>query len=282
MKYFVKTITAVLIILSCSYAYSEIVYMKDGQVVKGQIVAEDAGTVTVKTKYQTRVIRKNHISRIMYGDRDLEEINILMNDGSTITGYLIDQDNNKVIIRKEKTSAKEIIIKKSDIKQMSQKKIIPLYPAVSIGVGMFYPFDSKGADLDAALMVTASMGFNLTFISNTRLLIEGGYTKPVSKTADGVSFLVVPVTLNLCYDLAFSSFHVVPRMGAGLSMCEFDDGLNSPTQGYDFTFIGGLGCEYELAERTLRIGVYCNYFLLKEKEASMNSITGMFGVSYYF
>ncbi|PKL18218.1 MAG: hypothetical protein CVV49_07120 [Spirochaetae bacterium HGW-Spirochaetae-5] len=262
--------------------FAEIVYMNDGQIIKGDVLREDDLSITVKTKYQTQNIKKKHIARIMYGDRDLEEVNILKIDGSIIEGYLVDQDNKQVIIRKEKTSKNEIIIKKSDIKQMSSKSIIPLQTGMSFKVGVFNPLSSKGANFQSSLIFLGSIGLNLTFIKNTRIFIEGGFTKLDSDSGVDVYMQVIPITLNLNYNFNISNFYIIPRVGAGLSMIEFNDGLNQPTQGYDFTAIGGVGLEYEIIERTLRFGVFSDFVHLREKNATLNNVMGGVVISYLF
>jgi hypothetical protein len=282
MKKKIIILALVISAVSVFNGYAEIIYMKDGQIIKGDILREDAAGITVKTKYQTQIIKKQHISRIMYGDRDLEEVSILKIDGSIIEGYLVDQDNKQVVIRKEKTSKNEIIIKKSDIKQMSSKSIIPLQTGMSFKVGVFNPLSSKGADFQSSLIFLGSIGLNLTFLKNTRIYIEGGFTKLDADAGVDVYMQVIPITLNLNYNFNISNFYIIPRVGAGLSMIEFNDGLNQPVQGYDFTAIGGVGLEYEIIERTLRFGVFSDFVHLREKNATLNNVMGGVTVSYMF
>ncbi len=81
---------------------SEIVYMKDGQILKGSIIREDRSTLIVKTRFQTRKIYRDHVKRILYGDREMESINILLKSGEILKGYLVDQDAKQVIFREKK------------------------------------------------------------------------------------------------------------------------------------------------------------------------------------
>jgi len=263
-------------------AFAEIVYLKDGQVIRGTIISEDDLNITVKTQYQTKQIKRSQISRIMYGDRDLEEINILMNDGSIINGFLIDQDNKQVIIRKEKNNPKETVIEKTKIKQMSQKEIIPLQPQLSLKIGMFYPLSSKGGDFDPSLMFSGSIGTNLTAVKSSKMFLEGGYTKSKGKAGENIFLQIIPITLNFGYALPLSSIAISTRIGAGIAVVEFDDNLGTPKQGYDFVAMAGAGIEYELAKKTLILFVNADYMLVQEKETRLNSIVASIGFTYIF
>jgi hypothetical protein len=126
---------------------AEFIYLKDGQVIQGAIIAEDAQFYTVKTKYQTRKIARDDVIRIMYGERKMERVYLLLNDGTRDGGYLVDQDAEKIILRDTETSPKERIVLKSKVKQMSSSEIIPLEPSLTFRGGIFLPFNSEGAKL---------------------------------------------------------------------------------------------------------------------------------------
>lgn len=279
-KYTYKSILILIFSMMISAANAEIIYLKDGQIIKGDIIKEDSAFITVKTKYQVKRINRIYISRILYGERDLEEINILMNDGSTISGFLIDQDNKQVIIRKDKKSSKETTLLKSNIKQMSPKKIIPLQPDFTFRAGFFQPVSSNGAKLKSSLIFTGSIGFNLPIVDNLRFFLEGGYTKSSGKANSGLYLQIIPISININYGFPISYFFIVPRTGIGIAVVEFFDGEKTNVKGYDFVFFGGLGFEYELISKTLRIGLYCDYMLLKEKNASLSNMAFSLGLSY--
>ena len=91
---------AVLLLFFCiSAARAEFIYLKDGQVLQGKIIGETQSEITVQTRFQVKKVSRNDITRIMYGERKMEKIFLLMNDGSTQTGFLVDQDAAQVIIR---------------------------------------------------------------------------------------------------------------------------------------------------------------------------------------
>ena len=68
----------VLCFLFSLQVYAEIIYLNDGQVLKGSIVKEEKEFIVIKTRFQERKVYRNNITRIMYGARDMEPVFFLM------------------------------------------------------------------------------------------------------------------------------------------------------------------------------------------------------------
>ena len=181
MKNILRAIIVVsLLFITNNFLKAEIVYTKDGQVIKGNIIRENRRYVYIKTKYQVKRIKRRLIKRILFGDREMERVFIVMNDGTTIRGYLIDQNSKKIYLRKDKNSAKETVILKRKVRQMSRDVLIPLEPDFSIRAGIFVPFMPTGSKLKLAPIFRGVFSFNLPWFNRTRLGIESGYVKSYS------------------------------------------------------------------------------------------------------
>jgi hypothetical protein len=275
-------LTLTVVLLFASAISAEMIYLKDGQVVQGKITAEGTNDITVQTKFQTKRINRNDILRIMYGERKMEKIYLLMNDGTTQTGFLVDQDASQVIIRDKEDSPKERTIPKTQIKQMSTSgEIVPLDPSISVRGGMFYPFNSRGAKLKPAAMVFAGSDFNVQFIRNMRFIAEAGWAKNKSKQK-GVSMQFIPIQAGFIYDIAFSRFHIMPKATFGTSIIDFDDGEGDQERSFAFSSFVGAGFVYELSERHFYIGLWPSYTYMRDKSGNLHGIDASFGAAYRF
>lgn len=275
-------VTLSVILSFASSIYAEMIYLKDGQVVQGKIVGEGTNDITVQTKFQTKKISRNEILRIMYGERKMEKIYLLMNDGTTQTGFLVDQDASQVIIRDKEDSPKERTVAKTLIKQMSTSgEIVPLDPSIAVRGGVFYPFNSKGAKLKAAPIVFGGSDFNLQFIKNTRFIAEAGWVKSKSKQK-GVTMQIIPIQAGLIYDFSYSRLHLMPKVTFGTSIIDFNDGEGDQERSFAFSSFSGLGLVYELAERHFYAGLWAEYAYMKDKSSYLHGMDVSLGFSYRF
>jgi hypothetical protein len=263
-------------------AIAETIYLKDGQILKGSIVDENSKTIFLKTRYHTRKIYRDHILRIMYGNRDLESVYLHLKDGSLINGFLVDQDSEKIIFRTEKNSPDEKTILKSNIRQISGEEIKLLYPDISFSAGIYYPVNSGGAALSPAPVYFAGSGFNFTPIDNSRILFEIGYTKSRSSENSGRAFQFIPLTVNALYSIQMSSLNIVPRAGVGAAMVSFDDGEGGEYTGYDFTASLGAGIDYIVKRYGIRITIITEYNVILEGTETLGSLILRAGFNYRF
>ncbi|HEY1405293.1 MAG TPA: hypothetical protein VF857_01665 [Spirochaetota bacterium] len=262
--------------------FAEYVYLKDGQVIQGKIVNEDQREIVVQTKFQKRTIRRDDILRIMYGERKMEKIYLLMNDGTTRIGYKVDEDATQVLIRESENSPKEISISKSDIKQMSGSEIVPLDPSIFVRSGVFVPVNSKGAKLKPALCFFAGSDLNFQWINNLRVFAEAGYAKNTS-SHKGLYMQFIPIQVSAIYDITLShSFHIMPRLGLGATIIDFDDGEVSKTRSVAGSGVGGVGFVYEVVDRHFYVGLWGDYWLMRDKSSTLHGYAGTLGISYRF
>ena len=275
------------IIILCATAFTalhaEYIYLTDGQVIQGTVVSEDKDYYTVETKYQTRRIARDEVIRIMYGERKMEPLFLIMNDGTVRRGFLVDQDADKIIMREKEDSPNEITILKKDIRQMSASEIIPLNPSVYLRAGYFYPFNSGGSELDGAPAYFAGSDFNFQFINNVRILVEAGFINCESSNP-GLFMRIIPLQVSpkYYYSIGSTQFSLIPGISAGISLIDYDDGENSQYRGFVGTAGCSMGVGYEIIRNTLYTAVSMDYMFFHDGEEMLHSLMASFALSYRF
>lgn len=272
---------AVMCTLITTALHAEVIYLKDGQVVNGVIVAETTEDITVKTKYQVKRIRRADVTRIMYGERKMERITLLMNDGTTVKGFLVDQDAEKYIIRDREDSPQERTIPKSSVSQTSSGDIVPLAPTVMLRGGVFYPANSGGSKFKPAAFGVVSGDVAFRWIPKLRVIVEAGYTK-CSGEAHGLTGQFVPLQAGGYYDFAFGSFHLQPKIALGTTMFDFNDGEGSSSRSFAFSSSASLGFVYEVVDRHFYVGLWPEYYFLRDSSDMMHCAAASIGLGYRF
>lgn len=277
----------ILITLLCAFpfagAHAEYLYLKDGQVIQGTIESEDAEGYNVKTKYQTKRVPRGDVTRIMFGERKMEPIFLLMNDGSSKKGFLVDQDAEKIIMREKENSPGEITVLKKDIRQMSASEIVPLNPSIYARAGYFFPLNSGGSELKPAPAFFAGSDINFQYIRNTRVLLEAGYADCGSSNSGlYMRFIPLIVSAKYYYTIGSSSFSVIPGITAGMTLIDFDDGENSKYRCFAGTAGGGAGFGYELMKNSLYVAGYTDYLFFSDRKKLLHTVTASISVSYRF
>jgi sRNA-binding regulator protein Hfq len=260
---------------------SEIIYMKDGQIFKGPVIKEDRTTVTVKTSFQTKQIYREHISRILYGDREMESINILLKNGTLLKGFLVDQDKNQVVFREKRNSPRERTILKSNISQISPEEILLLYPRIYVHTGYFVPLAAGKTELTASPLFMIGTGMNFTWIENTRIALEAGYTKSRGKENSDEYMEFIPVIAGMKYLIKVSCFSIIPKLGVGMGILQFNNGEGSGHRSYDFLTGLGVGLVHEFRKSGLSAGLWGEYIIMYE-ERTYNSVFLKAGFGYRF
>jgi hypothetical protein len=280
MRYF--CLSTMLLSLFLNSAFAETVYLKDGQVLDGKIIGETTSEITVRTKFMTKRINRDNILRIMYGERKMEKIYLLMNDGTTQTGFLVDQDASQVIIRDQENSPQERSIPKSTIRQMSNSDIVPLDPSIFIRSGVFAPLNSKGSKLKPSICYYAGSDITFQWIKNVRVMAEAGYSKNTSKNK-GLYMQFIPIQASASYDIVLAkNLHLWPKLAFGATVVDFNDGEGTKTRSFSFSGNAGSGLVYEVIDRHLFIGLWAEYSFIRDKSSNLHNFIGTAGVSYRF
>ena len=274
-----------LIILFCIFAWSglhaEYLYLKDGQVIQGTIESEDANGYNVKTKYQTKWVPRGDVVRIMFGERKMEPIFLLMNDGTTKKGFLVDQDAEKIIIRDKEDSPKEITILKKDVKQMSGSEIVKLSPSITVKAGYFFPLNSGNAELKAAPFVMAGSDMTFVYMKNIRVMAEAGYAKCEGEYKD-FYMMFVPLLASASYNIGFNRFYIAPGITAGTTLIDYNNGETGKSREFALTAGCRLGLIYEIVDNSLYLSLNSDYMYMADKGGNLHTAAATAGISYRF
>ncbi len=262
-------------------AGAEIIHLKDGQVIRGEIVKKGDGYIQVKTRYQVRLVRKSNIERIEEGGNSLRKIYMLTREGVVVKGYLVEQDSQRVVYKKNETSVENSTMSKLDILRMSEEEIRPVDLEFAFKPGIFFPFNSGGANLAPSTALMANLSFNSIVVPGLRAEIDSGFTRTENSDDPERYMQVIPVTVSGIYPLRISrSFTFSPRLGAGMSMVEYNSGQGEELDGQIFTLTAGLKFQYSLIQRRFFIGVFFDYYMLWDSSGMLHTGIGGVALSY--
>jgi predicted acetyltransferase len=271
----------VLIFMVLTHTISaEIIYLNDGSILNGAIINENDSSITVETKYQTRTISRSQIKRILYGERELEEIYVLMKNGDRIHGWQIIQDNEKVVYRKTKDDPEEHIIYKKDIRQMGNEEVLVFNPEVAVYGSWFYFFNTGTSQVESAWALRASLFLDIPIVAHSKLCLDSGYGSGTSESND-LSLTVIPIYLSALYQFDFGAVFAYPKLGAGATVLSFEDKVKDPVQGVVFTSLAGAGLGVPIIRNTLnfRMGLEQISFWGNE---GLHTFAGFAGLGYTF
>ena len=154
------------------------VFLKNGKILESsKILVASGNKIKVRTSdNKEQVVLRKDIKRLRYGEDTIESINILLNNGNIIKkAFIVEQNNSRVLIRRDKFSESEEDIAKSEIDRMSRKDIVLYYPQITVRGGMMMPLNSGNADLGAAPMIIGGFGIKLPFLFSWRARLEAGF-----------------------------------------------------------------------------------------------------------
>ena len=101
---------------------AEMVFMKDGSIIEGSIVSDSANYVVMKKKSGgNEDIDRKKILRIFYGTLNKSKLYVQKRDGNNFVAFLVDEDRDVYVFRKELYKPDEITVLKKDVLFMSEK-----------------------------------------------------------------------------------------------------------------------------------------------------------------
>jgi len=96
--------------------FGEYVFMKDGQIREGTIIAENAASVVLRTAEKKReVIPRRDIMRLLYTELYMGRVYVQKADGKGIVGYMVDEDRKTYTFRKELYRPEEFTLKREEV-----------------------------------------------------------------------------------------------------------------------------------------------------------------------
>jgi hypothetical protein len=271
--------SAAILIASDGPAPAEIVYLKDGSVLKGSIIKEGRYDITIKNENGQKEIKLSDIQRILYGNNEMERIFIITNSGKTEKGYMVDQDDDKITIREDPSSPKEKTILKKEIREISRDEIYPVDFELIAKLSWFMPLDSGGADLANSMLYTFGMGFNSMMAMNLRFVLESGFTRPKSASNSGRYLQIIPITLSLTYRIGTANFGIIPKIGAGLAVMEFNTNEDKTLKSKAFEGLAGAGIVYGISRR-VDLGLWAEYNIFYDGSDYLQAGLISFSFSY--
>jgi hypothetical protein len=96
--------------------YAEYVFISDGSIIQGSIVADTAVSITIVTKEnKSKIIRRSSIKRILYTELYMGKIFVNKIDGTVIEVYMVDEDQDSFTFRKELYKPEEFVLKREEV-----------------------------------------------------------------------------------------------------------------------------------------------------------------------
>jgi hypothetical protein len=108
----------------CTAAMAEAVFFKDGAIIEGSILNENAKALNFKMIDGTKKeIPRKDILRIAYHDGYKEKRHLSMMDGKEMDVYVVDEDKTSYTFRLTLNSAAETRVSKDDVDGISKRKV---------------------------------------------------------------------------------------------------------------------------------------------------------------
>lgn len=103
-------------------ASAENIFMKDGSIVEGKIIADATDYITIKDKSgKERNIERRLILRILYTSLNLSKLYVQKRTGESFVAYLVDEDRDDYLFRKDLYKPVEFKVSRKDVLFMSEK-----------------------------------------------------------------------------------------------------------------------------------------------------------------
>lgn len=178
----ILVLTAALL-LSASQLNAEYVFLKDGSIIEGRIVADSAASITVRLEDRTtQRISRSDIMRILYTEIYLGRVFVQKTDGRSVIAYMVDEDRESYTFRMELYEPAEFKLRRDEVLFMARGNPTGLQGEVttdSIRLKWFAPYipirryrvyvKGPGEREFALAAETGSTSYNLrNLTSNTR------------------------------------------------------------------------------------------------------------------
>ena len=276
--------------------YADMVYLKTGKVLENsKIIEASASKVIIEHEGKEKVYSMDEIIRLRYNQNILESINILLTDETLLNGYLVEQDVENVIFRRDKHSANEEDILKKNIKQMSNKEILLFYPEIMLSAGGLQILNSGGSKLGASFLFLGGYYINPPWFKKIKMGIDLGYGVSKNKEFLEQSFTFIPAFLTFQYliksegmeklsnSLTFAErFSYAPHIGIGASFIIFKDGEGETLQSLLPSVKAGFTLYFTVLPRLLFLNLSLDYYGIYEKKAQFHGAMTNLSMQYRY
>ncbi len=123
-KIFIKTLWGAVFLalqLYPSLLGAEYIFLKDGKIIRGRIIADRPRTVVARVAGKNEKIRRGDILRILYTELKMGKVYIQKRDGTSVLAFIVDEDRESYICRKKLYSPKEFSLRRSDVLFVAEK-----------------------------------------------------------------------------------------------------------------------------------------------------------------
>ncbi len=177
--------------------------MNDGSILEGKILNESDRTITIKSQLENPVlIQRKDILRVLYSNDYMNKVYIYKLDDTMIEGYVVYEDKDNYIIRENLSSAKEIILSKEKVNNISKKKIKTTAAVKNDNspVGTWESIDDETSDVTANVKIYFENGIYYGKI--IKLIKNPGL---ICKKCKGIVNNSPVLGLNMIWDLEYDS-----------------------------------------------------------------------------
>ncbi len=96
--------------------FAEYVFMNDGRILKGQILAENAAVVMLQNeKGEVNNINRAEVMRLLYTELYMGKVSVRKTDGKVFEAYMVDEDRDTYTFRRDINSPAEFKENRSDV-----------------------------------------------------------------------------------------------------------------------------------------------------------------------
>jgi len=102
--------------------FAEVVFLKDGSIISGEIISDSATSIYMRdNEKKRREIKRSDIMRILYTKLKMGKIYIQKRDGKGIVAYMVDEDQDSYTFRLDLFKPEEFTIKRSAVLFIAEK-----------------------------------------------------------------------------------------------------------------------------------------------------------------
>ena len=101
---------------------ADYIYLKDGSIIHGKLLKDGKDSISVRDKdNRVRIIKRSDVMRINFTEMVIGKVYVQKRDGTSLTAYLVEQDQINYIFRMDLLKADEISISRKDILFIAEK-----------------------------------------------------------------------------------------------------------------------------------------------------------------
>ncbi len=121
MRNVLISICCAVIVFFSSQAFAAFVFLKNGSILKGNVVGDSARSITLRIEGKNRVVPRGRIMRIVYTKIYMGKVFVRFTDGRGIELYLVDEDRDSYTFRRALYKPKEMKAKRDDVLFIARK-----------------------------------------------------------------------------------------------------------------------------------------------------------------